>query len=1267
MTIARFAQDRFEYQDLVTLRFLLVDVDRPNLEVRPEPDEGEDTEVLSIIGGERIAFDIQAKDENGAIDIARIAYHLAHPSPHKTDETLLDRLIAAPPRTAVFVTSARLSDDAVAFAADATWAGETRPSSSPKQTDASDFLKAFAAVDLGVNGYEIARKAHRVALAASLKARAVQAVLRRVLVLERTTPAGLYQACVHDIACYIRAPEAAAQELIDTLLRIVRSAKASGQDVVPEVRLLLNRHRRRAFGSADYEPRGHEDAWAKRLERDGVLLLGGPPRCGKTETAEHLANRFLDKGFEVLRADDLADAPRYLHDNSPSPRVVLVDDPLGDGWSAVDVPGAYDALRRLIPRVSPSRLLLVAQNQTPLLNAANVASLEGVSMYGRTWVDLSGIDPDLAERVWRLHAEAASVPATAIERLARALAKGAASLDPGTLQHLAFSGRIAIDTTVADMLAIADEDAASFGQRIANDDPVMVKVLAAFGMATDPATGLDPMTLAFIIDGPVGASPGQMRNFIRITGRSNSSATTAGPQYRDSPVLTDKAAACVETLENRRILATDVDGRLQLSHGFYRAAALGLLRRPAAATADRHLGILRRALFCLNPRVSRAAARNLARVHAALPEAGRDKLITLAAAGLTAVFPGTRDLCWRFLIGQFDELSKSVRGDLPQWLANAYATSLDDIVWRDGEAWIATEEMEFSDWRMFRQVRKKSIEADLKGLEGAADYAITPERANLALGYYKDKPRRLNATAAMRLLSIDEAALRGEAARIWLGTQRGADAEVLDRIFEERHPRIALDVLRGIARGWGKLTVKRQAELTRRFKLFVASPTVALPLLGTLVLFNRVEHFPDPPWTLFAELLPLTLDQLTDAATGEEPRLFVAVQDAIPHLPASMVVEVCRAWIAWLARTKDQLRGDHAWGVIPILIEATRHHPALRAGVIEPLFSHLEQSGAASMLVHELEREWDDLTDGEQGALHLLLTRKRKDGLWLKAIVLTSPQPPEDLQRLILGELLTASAFEIEAQLCPELLKACLEVHLGIEPFGFLGLSDWDREPWCAIVDSLAARPDHALARMCLTSIVQIEATDRVMAALPAWADHLDDVFELLLRHYAGRAGGPDLKPAWEWIFVHSTPEQRDAWDGRIADVVVGLVDDVFDFHRDFGIEVEDLPRTAKALENDVNAMVLTHRLAEAEERLPGTVEKALPVVLVMLTKAAPVLFGTFDYVTRRLKTKALKDDPHWDQIWAERKKAFAPYSAIKDELRLRSWAVDRKAWSGPM
>lgn len=1266
MNIARYAQDKFEYQDLSTLFFALHALEFSGLEVRPEPQIGEDTEIRTAIAGRAAVLDVQAKDEGAALTLERLAQHLGHPAPRKTDETLFDRLLADAHRVAVIVTSARALDDVRRYVAPLDWTGRTQASADIRQKDAKAFLQVFEAVDLDTTAYEPARKAHREALAKGLTQRDARTALQRVLVIDGLSRAELKQRCTRILAQRLRLPEFSAERVLDELLKLVRRAKLAGDDLVPELRQIIDRRRRRTFGTPGYQKRGCEDDWIVELRQSGVLLLGGPPRVGKTEAAEHVADRLQDLGYDVLRADSLDDARRLFNDDSDAARVVLLDDPLGDGWTEGEGAGAYDKLRSLVRRASPARLLLVAQNQVPLLNAANARALDAVVTEKVRWIDLSVASADLRVRVWKAKAAEGAVPASAIDRLANELSQGMDQLEVGQVVHLAFSGQLTEETNIEEMIAIADEDAMALSYRL-EGDPSVCAVMAGMGIATDARTAVAVETLAFILDAEDGAAPGRSDMRGRSVTFGGGGHTPEFAAYAFTPAFSEGTRRAVEMLENRRILVRDPDGRFQFGHGFYRAAALAILRRTSDLSAERQLATVRRAIFCLEPRVARATARNLERIRRSLPDTSSDALTDVAIAGLSSIFPGARDLCWRFLVARLDFLPPNVRAGLPNWLRNTFAIELDDIFWRDGEAWLAAGDVPIDHYRMFRWVKREAVWGELQGLAGATDYSISPERASAVLIYLARTPGRLTRGGMRRLLALDEAVLRAEAARVWLASPRRRDSATVAMIFEDRHPRIAVETLIGISASWDRLTERRRRTVLAAYKAFVASPAVALPVLDMLALFDRVEHFGEkPPWTVLAEVLPPVLDQLNDKATGAEPRLDATMRSAINHLTPDQIVGIAQSWLGWLERTVDrQLRSDFAWSVVPIVFRATRDCANLRDGLWAGLVSKLNTTGAAAMFVKELVVAFAELTIEERAILSGLLSMPRRDQAWLRAIALTHAGGTAEIENWILGRVLDSTPAGIIAHTPPDQLQACLEVHLGVGPFGYLGLSNWSEEPWHEVVLTLAGDPHHALGELCLRALLQREDVDAFMAAAAAWTNKLDLIFGWLVDHHLSSAGGPILKPVWRWIFDTATPEQIEAWDGRMAELASGLLDDLFELNREFGLKLSELPKLAESLLHDRAVVESANVVSKAIDEQWGDEAKALEGLLAYGAIAPIKLWGTYDYLRDLLRERSSAEPSSWDRLWAARDKIFDIRSAIRD-VCLSELPFDRGSWVGP-
>ena len=368
VTIARRAQQKFEYQDLITLRFALTLMDQMVATARPEPTLGEDTEITAEIGGAALTLEVQAKDEAGGLDLAGLAKHLAHCPPRRTNDTFFERLAVDPSRRAVFVISGRCDDWTAPFAAAAGWKIDEPRTTTITRAIAGEFLSAFGKVPIVKGRYEAGRQTHRMDVATRTSPATAQDVLSRVTVLERAPHGDLIEDCERQISDRLRLPRAAASLVLQELLGLVRNAKRSGENVMPGLRAARERHKGTRVGSPDYVARGAETAWADRLQSDHALLFAGPPRAGKTEAADHIAGVFQLRGYEVRRVVDIEAAQRLVYDDASTPRVLLLDGPLGDDWGSSESPAAYERLRRVLPLLSAHRLLIVAQNANPLFD-----------------------------------------------------------------------------------------------------------------------------------------------------------------------------------------------------------------------------------------------------------------------------------------------------------------------------------------------------------------------------------------------------------------------------------------------------------------------------------------------------------------------------------------------------------------------------------------------------------------------------------------------------------------------------------------------------------------------------------------------------------------------------------------------------------------------------------------------------------------------------------------------------------------------------------
>ena len=117
--------------------------------------------------------------------------------------------------------------------------------------------------------------------------------------------------------------------------------------------------------------------------------------------------------------------------------------------------------------------------------------------------------------------------------------------------------------------------------------------------------------------------------------------------------------------------------------------------------------------------------------------------------------------------------------------------------------------------------------------------------------------------------------LRAPVIRAWLSLPRLDDAHILERIFGEDHPAVAIAAFKAILRSWPDCTLDRRDRLKQGLLRMASSPIAAAALIDRLVLFERREVTGEnPPWELFESLMPQVMGALATGTAFHEARLF---------------------------------------------------------------------------------------------------------------------------------------------------------------------------------------------------------------------------------------------------------------------------------------------------------------------------------------------------------------------------------------------------------
>ena len=1265
MSIALTAPEKFDFQDAVSaqfaLRFFTV-ADR----LLVEPAGGEDA-TLALSGTQRPhVFEIQVKGATGSFGIADLAEHLFHFPDRQHEGGLFERLAADEDRAVVFVITARCDDATAKYVMPSTWSGELHKEGRFQQADAIaliDELKRVPTTD-PLSELQKRRVATRVKIAAALEPKKLLPLLRRTIILEKITREAVEADCERVLRTDFRLPQDALTGAIARIRSAIKSAKQERADALPLVRRELQAMARTSVKSSDYVERGDEAAIASQLSQQRMLLLSGATRTGKTELARRIASDFQTQGYDVQEFSEADAAFRYLADTIPYPRLAVLDDPLGSIIAKPDAVRTLNRIQDFAHRLPPNRRLIVSQSQEQLFFATKRDSLKDIPMLGVAWLDAGQLTAEFLERIWRSLAKTYGRPE---EPLAHALRMGTVVLAPGSLRHLALSyDRVRDSAKLGDLVTLAREDANTLSWTLAQS-PDMEQLLAALSVGTRADQPVAEAELAFLLGAGGATLPGKPDGPILGAMKVGGSRHPAPPlpQYETKPALTDASARALEILERLQIVTRAADGAINFSHPFYRAAGELVFDHATARMGDVAAHLAQRGLFCGAARTTRATAKNLEWLAMRLAQLNkfRAAVIVLAIDGLESYFPGTRDLCLQFLIRHLDLCTLDQQQELPHWVAKVSSVELHDLRWAHGEAHLPvdgfTDASEYID-RLLVDVEAKDIQAELNALQGESDVSLTPEQVLKPLYHFAQHSDRLNAQSAGRLLSLDEAVIRAETARLWLSIPREDDDTILNRIFSDDHPSVLEAAFEGIIRGWEYWPQERRDEIARRLQAAASATAPAAALLDKLVVFDRVEYTGEnPPWILYGTLLPTVIRALPLTAWVHDARLYASMQSAVRELPAVAVLSICDAWLDWVQKNLDDQRllSDFSLGTADFVIAATRDSPDLRGDRIAKLLA-FEETGTLLVFLKDLIDEWDNLTEEERAIVLQKLSQPRRDLRWLQAVALTRRHVPNDVEQAIFGSdmRLAQGVSALMSHMEPGLFAACVSIQCGRpQPFWALGIHHSDAQIWVDVVKELVRHPERPEFSIALEDRIYDSEDELISASIREMdVSFVDAVFDLLLRQRILWTGNW-LPKSWAALLARASEANRRAdCFARMDDAVPAILDDLSDLKAWLTTE-NDLLELFQRLPEDADTRRFIREIGRDVQ--PGDADATIRgilrnVVQELWSARQPRLHGTCSELTDFLRGYGVTEKTLLAQIEEHRLRILQLVKELRDNAK---------------
>lgn len=1185
MDIAVIGPEKFAFQDMACIELALSYRQFGTLSLVPEPSGGEDAS-LSWDGSSVLTLEVQVKGAKGTAGIKELADYLVHFPSRKAKGSFFERLLSDDTRHALFILTARCKDELVPLLRERSLAGRPATRQVPRELAKAlrDAVGKMASVKLKKKPTKL--KQERLSKLAALATRPIadfERALGKTNIIDQET-AETIEVRLHAALRTERYDTQSIRGILARLTDLLAESKHTQKDAFNPILSELSARAPSAVRPDGYLERGIETNLDAQLRNRNVLLLAGPPRAGKSWTARAIAGKLQIDGFEIRQGTFVEEAERFLTEAAGAERSYMLDDPIGAREPLSDASARLAALSALIERIPANRRLIVAQSEQVLFETRAVTTLADCALGGEQWQRLEPLPVDRAQAIWQAAANAQALLGANVEHVVELIAREPELRDPGALAYLAQTWSELPESPLDnEILHQARRDASDFARSLAEKAPDIRDLLTASALATTASEGAAATEFAFIVNG--GTDRPGLENFMGVI--EFGSKTQQPPAYLNQPILSSGQQHALDALQRRRVLE-ERDSLFNFTHPYLRAGAQTLVSPDIPRDQESILGQVERAIACSSPVTSLAAARNLYWLRLAFPTDGSSAVFELANSGIRSLFPATRDCCFEFLIEFADQLPDTLKEKVPYW-SERMVTTLNHIDVEHGIGFIIDQPDLFPKASPLVQVQTY-----LDAIEDGEPLGLDLSLSRRLLQTLDENPEALTHTAALRFLRTDEAVVRAAVAQIWCRLPREDDADILQRLETDIAPAISVALLEALARNWETLEESRRERILTMLIAHAHSPGCASVLLTRLVLFNRVEYFGEqPPWHVFAALMPVVIAHLPLSVSFDNGRFNVALNYAVQSASGEALSPVIEAWAARLLRRLERyFLNESELAIVDPLIEIATTD--VRLAILRNLYD-VSDTGARVVTTKWLASRWNELSQAERELLEEAVRDTRGDVLWLAATVLTRDEPPQALINALTGdpETLALSPKEIELGIGPKLFSACVRVFVGWpQPLWWFATHHSQNPTWKRVIHYLGHAPSHPLHAEAFYEIASFGAEGDLadlVTNLPASA--LGDTFDRLLDFKIAHVGDW-RRDAWQRLLTRADEEQLlDSFIERIDAELEGILEKLADIYHWLGKEGL-AERILGLLPNDAKAIIRARNLLECYKGMQTKAEE---------------------------------------------------------------------------
>lgn len=1186
--------------------------------VQIEPPLGEDA--MLRIGARN--WEIQVKGDKESFTLQSLAEHLLHFPEKQADTPLIERLINTSTAHIIFKISSRANDAIEPYCASIAQIVGPTFSNKTTQRDASALL---AALKYRANALpsdtklKAARKIYATSFVESIKIRALNAAIKRLYVEERLTEALVIDDLVSRLQTLCNTPADRATIALHNFKETIDKHRLSGSNIHADMMHVMDTAKTRSV-----KPKNAiEPPLAKRcyetLTKKRVLLLTGNPRVGKTYLARLTAANCETMGYAVVTCNKLELAEREIGSRLIGGTLILLEDPLRYALTQKERVNIYGRLEQLINNLEANDLLIVTEATPDLLEGQRQNTIKSIVTQGHKWIQVHNNDVGFKENIWQQATSKLTIPYQLNDLVLNHLHKSG-DIEIGALTYLAANfDQLPGTYDIEAVLRLARQDAVGIAATITNSFEKQVMFSLAVGTLAGQSLHFDHLVNCL------------RHPYLDTKEPLISYWDRKGPVTNDIDLTLDitlkyvpEFLTAIDRLEQRTLITISSGNDIEFGHPIYRNVGEKLYDGTSIAGRLFLDTILRRTIFGPSSIISQAALSNLNWMLAQFNADGSDvgQLRNLAQLGMSSAFPGSRDLCFDFLI-RYAKLAKE-NVNLSEFANDLSNMDINALEWMDNEP-------------IVRPFRSYSLKEAAKELFSSPNAATVKERkAEFKLGKVlshtsksavdllegiRGEPEWLIPPIMRKLLRFNEAVIRAETVRAWLSIERKNDESILKIIAGDRSPIVARECLNGSLQGWSKFSADRRLRIIELNKKMGTETGSALLLLNRWLTFDRYVDDGEKAqlWRFFAGAFPTVFANVKAFEFVDAARLHEILRTAPRHLSEDELIPLFRSQVSNIETfvANERLPDDFYFGIVDLVCTHIKENRGFRQEVFRRLFN-LKSTTIRMRVAAELTDNYSRLDKEEQQLLIDWLTDQSADNHWLYAAIVTRRDPPLPLIKSVMDIDVadTADHSQILASLPPEIIDKAEIVHLG-QNSDFGDLSRSAIEAFEERIRTIAKDVDHPIFFASWNNLRSKGDNGVVLADIinDISPEHDDKIFDTLLTIFRKDNGWP-MQKAWEVLFARSQSEDKKAeWEEAIIKAIpekLTQVHELFkEFPRDVALSICD------RLKPELDAILTLKHLADLykEDTKPDIDQEVLEPLFIAFYGLKPVFLQGYDYI----------------------------------------------------